>query len=103
LSAAEGHPASVMDMSFSTQALACEWVVKNGDKLKPKVYNVTEEIEKEVAELKLKSMGIVIDKLTKEQKKYLESWQEGHRKILFVVILCLSFDKLDVQSCHSQL
>ncbi|MFZ2969908.1 MAG: adenosylhomocysteinase [Minisyncoccia bacterium] len=77
LAAAEGHPASVMDMSFSTQALASEWVVKNSKKLLPKVYNVSNEIEEYVSKLKLKSMGIKIDSLTPEQKKYLGSWQEG--------------------------
>jgi adenosylhomocysteinase len=77
LSAAEGHPASVMDMSFSTQALASEWVAKKRKNLLPKVYNVSNEIEEYVSKLKLKSMGIKIDVLTPEQKKYLESWQEG--------------------------
>lgn len=77
LGAAEGHPASVMDMSFSTQALATEYVVNNLGKLKAKVYNVPEEIENWVATAKLKSMGIVIDRLTPEQAKYLASWQEG--------------------------
>ncbi|MFA6097184.1 MAG: adenosylhomocysteinase [Candidatus Paceibacterota bacterium] len=77
LAAAEGHPASVMDMSFSTQALASEWVVKNYGKLTPKVYDVPTEIEDYVSKLKLKSMGINIDKLTKEQQKYLSSWTEG--------------------------
>ncbi len=77
LAAAEGHPASVMDMSFSTQALATEYVIKNQGKLGPKVYNVPKEIEDWVASAKLKSMGILIDKLTPEQEKYLASWQEG--------------------------
>jgi adenosylhomocysteinase len=77
LSAAEGHPASVMDMSFSTQALAAEYCVKNKGKLKPKVYYVPAEIEDWVARLKLKSMGVDIDTLTAEQKKYLTSWEEG--------------------------
>ena len=77
LAAAEGHPASVMDMSFSTQALACEWLVKQKERLAPAVYDVSEEIENTVAKLKLASMGISIDELTSEQKKYLESWQEG--------------------------
>lgn len=77
LAAAEGHPASVMDMSFSTQALASEWVAKNRKNLLPKVYNVSNEIEEYVSKLKLKSMRIKIDSLTPEQKKYLESWQEG--------------------------
>jgi len=77
LAAAEGHPASVMDMSFSTQALAGEWVVKNKAKLEPKVYDVSKDIENTVAKLKLESMGAAIDELTEEQKEYLASWQEG--------------------------
>lgn len=77
LAAAEGHPASVMDMSFSTQALAAEWISKNHSTLSPQVYEVSEEIENYVATLKLKSMGIEIDKLTEEQAKYLASWQHG--------------------------
>jgi len=77
LAAAEGHPASVMDMSFSTQALAAEFVVKNKNKFSPKVYNVPITIEKQVAKFKLKSMGINIDKLTEEQEKYLASWEIG--------------------------
>ncbi len=77
LAAAEGHPASVMDMSFSTQALAAEDVAKNHKKLEQRVYNVPERIEQWVAEMKLKSMGISIDKLTKEQEKYLRSWEMG--------------------------
>lgn len=76
LAAAEGHPASVMDMSFATQALAAEWLTKAG-KLAPNVYDVSDEIEAHVASLKLASMGLTIDTLTPEQKKYLESWQEG--------------------------
>ena len=77
LAAAEGHPASVMDMSFSTQALAAEWLVKQKKKLAPAVYDVSEKIEETVASLKLASMGISIDELSAEQKKYLSSWQEG--------------------------
>ncbi|RMD95281.1 MAG: adenosylhomocysteinase, partial [Calditrichaeota bacterium] len=77
LAAAEGHPASVMDMSFSTQALATEYVIKNAGKLKAKVYTVPAEIEDWVATLKLKSMGVTIDELTPEQKHYLESWDVG--------------------------
>jgi len=77
LAAAEGHPASVMDMSFSTQALASEYAVKNSKHLEKKVYKVPEEIEIKVAKLKLKSMGITIDQLTAEQKKYLVSWNMG--------------------------
>lgn len=76
LAAAEGHPSSVMDMSFATQALAAEWLVK-GKKLAPAVYDVSEEIEQTVATLKLASMGLSIDTLSAEQKKYLSSWQEG--------------------------
>jgi adenosylhomocysteinase len=77
LAAAEGHPSSVMDMSFSTQALVAQYVVKNAGKLGIKVHNVPESIEKKVATLKLKSLGIKIDKLTKEQAAYLASWELG--------------------------
>ncbi|MCF6157256.1 MAG: adenosylhomocysteinase [wastewater metagenome] len=77
LSAAEGHPSCVMDMSFSTQALATEFAVKNKGKLVPKVYDVPEEIDQWVASLKLQSMSISIDTLTEEQEKYLNSWEEG--------------------------
>ncbi|MAH22153.1 MAG: adenosylhomocysteinase [Thaumarchaeota archaeon] len=77
LAAAEGHPASVMDMSFANQALCLEYMAKNRESLKAKVYPVPQEIDKRVAELKLSSMGIEIDTLTAEQKKYLSSWQEG--------------------------
>jgi adenosylhomocysteinase len=77
LAAAEGHPASVMDMSFSTQALASEWAVKNRNKLRPEVYDVPNTVESWVANLKLASMGIRIDRLTAEQQKYLTSWDHG--------------------------
>jgi adenosylhomocysteinase len=77
LASAEGHPASVMDMSFANQALAAEYMVKNYKTLEKKVYSVPEEIDKEIARLKLLSMGIAIDVLTTEQVKYLNSWQEG--------------------------
>jgi len=77
LSAAEGHPASVMDMSFANQALSAEYLVKEGENLQKKVYCVPEAIDKEIARLKLESMGIKIDKLTEEQEKYLSSWQMG--------------------------
>ena len=77
LAAAEGHPASVMDMSFANQALCMEYLAKNQGKLKTQVYSVPQEIDKQVARLKLDAMGIGIDKLTAEQKKYLTSWQEG--------------------------
>jgi len=77
LAAAEGHPASVMDMSFATQALASEWAVKSQKTLTPKVYEVPVAVENWVAKLKLSSMGIHIDSLTKEQAKYLSSWDHG--------------------------
>jgi len=77
LAAAEGHPASVMDMSFATQALATEWVVKQVNPLKVAVHNVPGEIEDWVSRLKLKSMNISIDELTEEQKNYLASWEMG--------------------------
>ena len=77
LAAAEGHPASVMDMSFANQALCLEYMVKNREKLEIKIHPVPEEIDKEVARLKLQSMGINIDSLTPEQKHYLTSWEEG--------------------------
>jgi len=77
LAAAEGHPASVMDMSFANQALCMEYIVKNGHQLTPRVYPVPEAIDKQIALLKLQSMGIDIDTLTKEQKQYLTSWEEG--------------------------
>jgi adenosylhomocysteinase len=77
LAAAEGHPASVMDMSFATQALACEWMAKNHGKIAPQVYDVSEEIEQMVSNTKLAAMGVAIDVLTPKQKKYLTSWEEG--------------------------
>ena len=77
LAAAEGHPASVMDMSFANQALCLEYIVKNKGSLEIRVYPVPEAIDKEVARLKLDSMGISIDSLTPEQKQYLTSWKEG--------------------------
>jgi adenosylhomocysteinase len=77
LAAAEGHPSSVMDMSFANQALCAEYVIRQGKKLQKMVYKVPEEIDREIARLKLASMGIAIDKLTAEQKKYLSSWEMG--------------------------
>jgi len=77
LAAAEGHPASVMDMSFANQALGAEYMVKQGKKLEKKVYSVPREIDRQIARLKLTAMGIEIDTLTEEQKRYLTSWQEG--------------------------
>jgi len=77
LSAAEGHPAMVMDMSFANQALSVEYLSREGQNLKEKVYAVPREIDEEIARMKLKSMGIKIDNLTDEQKKYLLDWEEG--------------------------
>ena len=77
LASAEGHPASVMDMSFANQALSAEFVVKKSSSLKKKVYTVPEKIDKNIAKLKLKAMGIAIDKLTPKQTKYLASWELG--------------------------
>src|ERR1700685_3623000 len=77
LAAAEGHPASVMDMSFANQALAAEYMVKNAKDLKAQVYSVPEHLDKQIAKLKLESMNVLIDKLTPEQEKYLASWDEG--------------------------
>jgi adenosylhomocysteinase len=77
LAAAEGHPASVMDMSFANQALSAEYIVQNGANLENKVYDVPEEIDEAVSKLKLEELGVQIDELTNEQKKYLESWKMG--------------------------
>ena len=77
LASAEGHPASVMDMSFANQALAAEYMLKNADKLEKKVYSVPADIDAEIARIKLDAMGVKIDKLSDEQLKYLNSWQEG--------------------------
>ena len=75
--AAQGHPAAVMDMSFANQALSCEWLVANAAELDKKVYEVPQDIDKEVARLKLETMGVRIDELTAEQRAYLEGWEEG--------------------------
>src|SRR6266851_2325235 len=77
LAAAEGHPASVMDMSFADQALSVEYMVKNHASLEKKVYTVPVDLDKRVAKLKLESLGIKIDRLTSEQEEYLASWSEG--------------------------
>ncbi|MEX2160974.1 MAG: adenosylhomocysteinase [Anaerolineales bacterium] len=77
LAAAEGHPASVMDMSFANQALAAEYMAKNAGNLGKQVYSVPEEIDREIARIKLEAMGIHVDTLTPEQEKYLNSWEEG--------------------------
>jgi adenosylhomocysteinase len=77
LAAAEGHPASVMDMSFANQALSLEYMVQNVEKFEKKVYSVPGEIDREIARLKLAAMGITIDNLTAEQTAYLNSWEEG--------------------------
>ena len=77
LSAAEGHPALVMDMSFANQALGLEFAVRNAGDLENRVYPVPAEIDKEIAKLKLATMGVEIDELTEEQARYLASWDEG--------------------------
>jgi adenosylhomocysteinase len=77
LAAAEGHPAIVMDMSFANQALAAEFAVQNAGTLERKVYAVPPEIDKEIARLKLETMGVTVDQLTEEQARYLASWDEG--------------------------
>ena len=77
LASAEGHPASVMDMSFANQALGADFLVKKGHLLKKEVYTVPEDIDKEIARLKLDALGMKIDTLTREQKKYLASWDMG--------------------------
>jgi adenosylhomocysteinase len=77
LAAAEGHPAAVMDMSFANQALAAEHLAHNGDELDRQVHRVPEELDREIARLKLAGMGIGIDELTEEQKHYLSSWESG--------------------------
>jgi adenosylhomocysteinase len=77
LTSAEGHPAAVMDMSFANQALAAEYLVKHGSELKRQVYPVPEPIDRQIAKLKLESMGILVDKLSPEQEHYLASWSEG--------------------------
>ena len=77
LAAAEGHPASVMDMSFANQALSCEYLAKRPTRLAPGVYSVPAEIDAAVAALKLATMGVSIDELTEEQMEYLASWEVG--------------------------
>jgi len=77
LSAAEGHPAVVMDMSFANQSLGAEYIFANASKMERKVYNLPEKLDKQIAAIKLRSMGVRIDKLTPRQKEYLASWQEG--------------------------
>jgi adenosylhomocysteinase len=77
LAAAEGHPPSVMDMSFATQALATEYCIQNKGKLAAKVYNVPVEVEQYVARHKLASMGITIDELSEAQKQYMTGWEQG--------------------------
>jgi adenosylhomocysteinase len=77
LSAAEGHPASVMDMSFANQALGAEYMLAQAKEMQPRVYTLPAEIDKEIARLKLEAMGIHIDTLTPEQEKYLNSWESG--------------------------
>jgi adenosylhomocysteinase len=77
LAAAEGHPASVMDMSFANQALGAEYMIRNGKSMSPQVYRIPEEVDKEIARIKLEAMGVQIDHLTPEQERYLSQWEEG--------------------------
>lgn len=77
LGAAEGHPADVMDMSFSNQALAAEYLIENEGHLEPKIYTLPEEIDKRVASIKLSHLGGGLETLTEEQEQYLSGWQEG--------------------------
>jgi adenosylhomocysteinase len=77
LAAAEGHPASVMDMSFANQALGLQYILENHETLENQVYVLPEDIDREIARLKLEAMGVQIDRLTPEQDHYLHSWQEG--------------------------
>jgi adenosylhomocysteinase len=77
LAAAEGHPSEVMDMSFANQALCTEYIAKNEGKLEVKVHDVPQNIDKMIAVMKLKTMGIEIDDITKEQQDYMSSWKEG--------------------------
>ena len=77
LAAAEGHPASVMDMSFANQALAAEYMVRNAKSMVPDVYTIPEDIDNEIARLKLLAMGVGIDTLTPQQAAYLTQWEEG--------------------------
>ncbi len=77
LAAAEGHPASVMDMSFAGQALAAKYLIDHKDELENRVYTIPAEVDQEIARIKLDAMGIKIDTLTQEQTKYLDSWEEG--------------------------
>ena len=77
LAAAEGHPASVMDMSFANQALSLEYLMEHEKELENRVYTIPEDVDRAIARLKLEKMGVKIDVLTEEQKKYLASWEEG--------------------------
>ena len=77
LAAAEGHPSAVMDMSFANQALACEYLVNNKGKLEPGLYSIPEDVDKDIARLKLEAMGIKIDTLTSAQIEYMNSWTSG--------------------------
>jgi len=77
LAAAEGHPSAVMDMSFANQALAAEYMLKMGGELSGQVYDVPEDIDREIARLKLEAMGVSIDTLTAEQEAYLNEWSLG--------------------------
>ena len=77
LGAAEGHPADVMDLSFSNQAMAAEWLAKNAGSLEPQIYTLAEEIDREVARIKLEALGGGLEQLTDEQRAYQTGWREG--------------------------
>jgi adenosylhomocysteinase len=77
LVAGQGHPAEIMDMSFANQALATEFLVKNQGKLEPRVYRIPDEIDRKIAKLKLESLDIKLEELTKEQMEYMDEWREG--------------------------
>ena len=77
LAAAEGHPASVMDMSFANQALGAEYLMRNVENLAAQVYTIPADVDQEIARLKLQAMGVMIDTLTEQQEAYLNQWQEG--------------------------
>ena len=86
LSAAEGHPASVMDMSFANQALGAEYMLIKAKEMEPRVYTLPADLDKEIARLKLHAMGIRIDTLTAEQDKYLNSWESGRKPLFDIAV-----------------
>ena len=80
-SSAEGHPASVVDMELANQALGAEYMLKNADWLKPDLYTIPVEVDREIARLKLEAMGVKVDMLTEEEDKYLNSWEEERKEL----------------------